>query len=187
MNVKDAIFGRRSIRDYTVGQPVDEQAILQLIEAAVYAPNALNEQPWIFTVLRDKSVLDQISHAAKTHMLAAMPAGPQSDRLRPHLNDPDFHIFYHAPALIVISAAAPCPWAVENCALAAENMMLSAYSVGLGTCWVGLAQGYLNTPEGKRLLGLAAESTPVAPIAVGHPRAVPIDVPRRNPDVHWIG
>ena len=45
---------------------------MPLIEAAVHAPNAVNQQPWMFTVVRDKAVLDRLSRAAKLHMLATM-------------------------------------------------------------------------------------------------------------------
>ena len=62
------------------------------------------------------------------------------------LNDPKFHIFYHAPVLVVIAAAEPTDWAVEDCALAAENLMLAAYAKGLGTCWIGwLGWGSIST------------------------------------------
>jgi nitroreductase len=37
----EAIFNRRSIREYT-GEPVDEATIRRLIEAAAHAPNAVN-------------------------------------------------------------------------------------------------------------------------------------------------
>ena len=42
--------------------------------------------------------------------------------------------------LIVISAVAESPWAVEDCSLAAENLMLAASAAGLGTCCIGFAQ-----------------------------------------------
>jgi len=103
------------------------------------------------------------------------------------LADEDFHIFYHAPALIVIVGAAHGPWVVEDCALAAENLMLAAYAEGLGSGWIGFAQGYLNTNDGKSLLGLAAESVPVAPVIVGYPKAIPPAVPRKEPVIRWIG
>ena len=44
------------------------------------------------------------------------------------LRDPDFDIFYGAPALIVIASMAESPWAVEDCSLAAENLMLLSLS-----------------------------------------------------------
>jgi len=68
------------------------------------------------------------------------------------LNDPNFDIFYGAPALIVISTVTQIPWAIEDSALAAENLMLAARGMGLGTCWIGFAQAWLGTPEGKAAL-----------------------------------
>jgi len=190
MDIKDAISGRRSVREYTA-QAVDEQTIRHLVDAAVHAPNAVNLQPWTFTIVRDQDLLGRMSRDAKAHMLASvlptMPVSPQADHFRSLLNDPNFHIFYRAPVLILISATAQGPWIVEDCALAAENLMLAAYAVGLGTCWIGFAQSFLNTPDGKKALGLPAAWVPVAPIIVGHPKAVPAPVPRKVPEIRWVG
>jgi nitroreductase len=186
MELAAAIAGRRSVREYT-NQPVDETTIRELVGAAVAAPNAVNLQPWTFVVVRDQAVLATISHEAKAHMLATMPASPVSEHLRSHLAASNFHIFYHAPVLIVISAVAQGPWIVEDCALAAENLMLSAYAAGLGTCWIGFAQSFLNTPRGKEILGLPAAWVPVAPIIVGYPKLVPPPASRNDPQVRWIG
>ena len=46
---------------------------------------------------------------------------------------------------------------------------------------------FLNTPDAKKLLGLPEEWISVAPIIVGYPQAVPIDVPRKAPTVLHIG
>jgi nitroreductase len=85
------------------------------------------------------------------------------DRYRDLLSDPDFQIFYHAPVLIVISAKELNSWAVEDCSLAGQNLMLAAYAAGLGTCWIGFANPWLNTPEGKAVLGLGSEIHPRRP------------------------
>jgi nitroreductase len=138
-------------------------------------------------VVRDHGVLDRISRDAKSHMLATMPSSLHSDHFRSLLNDPNFHIFYHAPVLILISAAAQGPWIVEDCALAAQNLMLAAHAAGLGTCWIGFAQSFLNTPNGKKALDLPAAWVPVAPIIVGHPKAASSLVPRKEPQVRWVG
>jgi nitroreductase len=185
MDINAAIFGRRSVREYTA-QSIDAQAIQPLINAAVHAPNAVNQQPWAFTVVRDRSVLARVSDNAKRHMLATMPAR-YSDYFRPRLTDPDFDMFYRAPVLIVISATEQGPWIVEDCALAAQNLMLAAYAAGLGTCWIGFAQGFLNTPEGKKALDLPSAWVTVAPIIVGYPKAAPAAKPRNEPMVKWIG
>ena len=186
MELQEAIIGRRAVREYT-GEAVDEPTIRLLIDAAVQAPSAVNQQPWTFAVVRDQKLLGQVSQNAKSHMLATMPESSHSDHFQSVLGDPDFHIFYHAPVLIVISAAADGFWNVEDCALAAENMMLAAYAAGLGSCWIGFAQRYLNTPEGKTALGLPASWVPVAPIIVGLPKSIPAPVPRKAPEIRWIG
>jgi nitroreductase len=185
MEFNEVLFSRRSVREYT-SQLVDEQAIRHLIEASIYAPNAVNQQPWTFTVVREQAMLDRISREAKAHMLANMPASDHSEHFRSLLGDPKFQIFYHAPVLIVISGIRQGPWIVEDCALAAQNLMLAAYAAGLGSCWIGFAQNFLNSPEGKQLLDLPAVSVPVAPIIVGRPKSIPVDVPRKTPDINWI-
>ena len=185
MNVDEAISGRRSVREYTT-QGVDEHTIRHLINAAILAPTAVNQQPWTFTVVRDQGLLDRISRDAKAHMLVTMPESPQPDHFRSLLNDPNFQIFYHAPVLILISAEAHGPWIVEDCALAAENSMLAACAAGLGTCWIGFAQSFLNTPEGKKALDLPVGWVPVAPVIVGHPKNVPPAVRRKEPKVRWV-
>jgi len=157
-----------------------------LINTAVLAPNAVNQQPWRFTVVRDRDRLDRISRSAKAHMLAIMAGNPHENRFRMRLSDPDFQVFYHAPALVPISAVSEGPWIVEDCAVAAATLMLAAYEAGLGSCWIGFAQAYLNTPEGKRMLDLPAACVPVAPIILGHPKANPPPVPRNLPEIRWV-
>ena len=186
MNVDEAINGRRAVRDY-IDKAVDERSIRGLIDAAINAPSAFNQQPWMFTVIRDQAMLDRISREAKTHMLATMPSNPQSEHLKSMLGNPDFHIFYHAPVLILISASSQGPWIAEDCALAAENLMLAAYSADLGTCWIGFAQSFLNTTGGQALLGVPAASVAIAPIIAGHPKTQPPPVPRRAAEIRWIG
>ncbi len=128
MDLDEAIYGRRSTREYT-SDAVDEPTIRRLIDAAIHAPSASNEQPWTFTVVRDQALLDQISQAAKAHYLATMTTGPQYERHRVMLGDPQYHVFHHAPVLVVISGMRPGPWIAEDCALAAENLMLAACGV----------------------------------------------------------
>lgn len=109
------------------------EVLRQLVDAAIQAPGAVNQQPWLFTVVQDKALLARISREAKAHMLRTSAAALASHHFQSILENPEFDIFYHAPALIVISAAAG-PWIVEDCALAAENLMLAACAAGLGTC-----------------------------------------------------
>jgi nitroreductase len=65
--------------------------------------------------------------------------------------------------------------------------MLAARAAGLGTCWIGFAQTWLGTPAGKAALKLPAAYAPVAPIIVGHPKSAPPPIPRKEPEIRWIG
>ena len=167
MNVREVIYGRRAVREFT-SEPVDEGLLRQLIDAAIQAPSAVNQQPWLFTIVRNKELLARISNEAKAHMLRTSPAALASHHFLHILNDPKFNIFYGAPVLIVISAAAS-PWAIGDCALAAENLMLAAHAVGLGTCWIGFAKGWLETPEGKSALKLPETTFRLPPLLSGIP------------------
>jgi len=102
MDLKEAIYTRRSVREFRT-DPVNEKTLRELIEAAVQAPSAVNQQPCSFCVVRDKAVLTKISREAKAHMVRTSPVGLMSHHFEQILNDPNFDIFYHAPALIVIS------------------------------------------------------------------------------------
>ena len=184
MELLEAIDGRMSVREYTE-EPVDNEVLRELIEAAIKAPSAINQQPWAFIVVTDRARLNRISDQAKTHLLKVTLAAP-AHPFREMLNDPKFDIFYRAPALIVIAAAEPTDWAVEDCSLAAQNLMLAAHGKGLGTCWIGFAQNWLATADGKAELGVPVSHAPIAPIIVGHSRRPPPPVPRKTPDIRWI-
>jgi nitroreductase len=186
MELRDVIYNRRSVRDYAP-QPVDESTLKALIDAAIQAPSAINEQPWSFCIIRDQGLLDRISQKARVHMMQEASSGKVPTRLREHLADPNFHIFYHAPALILISAIEAGIWAVEDCTLAAQNLMLAAYAAGLGTCWIGFAQHWLQTDEGKAVLRLPNHYLPIAPIIIGHPRSQAPAVERRPAQIRWVG
>lgn len=186
MNLMQAIRGRRAVRDYRP-DPVASVAMHQLINAASWAPSGMNEQPWHFTVVADPAVLDEVSTRAKAWMLQNALGLPRERHFRDIMADPGFHLFYHAPSLVVISTMTPGQWSREDCALAAQNLMLAAVPLGLGTCWIGFAQLWLNSPEGKEFLNLPREAQVVAPIVVGYPKAMPPAVPRKAPTVSWIG
>ena len=142
MEVLEGIYGRRAIRDY-LAEPVSRTTMRELIEAAVQAPSAMNERPWRFTVVTDKNLLSSISIRAKTFALQGADS-----RLRQMLADPNFDIFYNAPALIVISAARNSRWAVEDCTLAAENLMIAAHATsGANDHGIGNLTASLNSPR----------------------------------------
>ena len=116
MDLQEAIYTRRAVRDFTV-EEIDDKTIRDLIDAAIQAPSAVNQQACTFSVVRDKTLVERISREAKAYMLKTLSSGPMSHHFQQLLSDPDFDIFYHAPVLIVISSTPDNPWAIEDCSL----------------------------------------------------------------------
>jgi len=187
MELLAAIHERRATREFESSE-VSRSDLSRLIDAALWAPSAMNGQSWHFAVVTDRALLQKISDQAKAWFLHNAPGGSNEERLKAMLRDPDFQLFHHAPALIVISAPDDERWSTENCALAAQNLMLAATELALGTCWIGMAQGWLNTPEGHQAIRLPPRLRVVAPIIVGYPRKLTAAclVHRKSPDIVWI-
>lgn len=159
--VIEAIANRRSIRAYTA-EPVSAEELDTIVQCGILAPSARNLQPWLFATVTDKALMDRISQ---------MTCAARND---------DFHVFYHAPAIIVISGVTESRWAPTDCGIAIENMCLAAHSLGLGTCIIGMVRDTLNDPELRAALKVPDDHTPIMALAVGHPADAPAAKPREQ-------
>jgi nitroreductase len=188
VSAMDAIYHRRSVRDYAPGK-IDPTIIRSLLDAAVHAPTAMHEEPWSFAVIQDKKLLDRLSESAKKKVYGEAQ-GSTSDQAKHTLHvveKPDFHVFYNAGTLIVIYSNLQGSFVVADCWLAAENLLLAAFAQGLGTCVIGFAVSTLNTPEWKAELKIPAGMTAIAPMIVGVPACETPTAPRKPPEIlAWI-
>lgn len=186
MELKNAIYGRRSIRQFKSNE-VSKENLQQLIDVGIHAPSSKNAQPWAFAVVQDAELLQEIAKEAKDYMLHSLGDSPSVERYRNILQNPAFNIFYNAPALLTIYTKSEMSLSeggsipeYDGC-MAAENVMLMAHSLGLGTCWIGFAMPFLNSEKGKEKLNIPNAYVAVAPLVIGYPAnsAVPA-VPRAD-------
>lgn len=169
MDIKEAIYTRRSVRAYQ-SKPIEKALIEQCIDAAIQAPSAMNAQPWSFAVIQDAAVMKDISDRTKAHLLSQIDRMPAFEKYREALESPDFNVFYGASALIIICARPEMgPTPTIDCATAAQNLMLTARSLGLGSCWIGFAGMYLSTAEAKKQFGIPENYRVEAPVILGYP------------------
>ena len=145
--VIEAIFKRRSIREYSQ-DPVDLDDLHTLVEAGVWAPSGLNNQPWRFVIIRDKKTRGQLAELTHySHIVLAAPAliavylarGDMYDEVKDH------------------QAAGAC----------IQNMLLAAEALGLGAVWLG--QILKNKTAVTQALEIDAEHELMALLAIGHP------------------
>lgn len=149
MDIFEVLKTRRSIRKYTE-EPVSDDNIHALLDAAMHAPSARNEQPWHFVVVRNPAIRAQL---AKTSPYTNMA------------ND--------APVVIVVCAdlandKADGMW-VQDCAAATENILLAARGDNLGTVWCGVHPNKEREEAVRAALNLPAGIVPFNLICIGHP------------------
>lgn len=179
------ISGRRSVRAFGPEQ-ITEEELRVILEAGKAAPSSKNRQPWHFTVIRDKALLDWMVETNREIVLAS----PELTRENGWVNVPGYHNFYHAPTVILLSGQKENIWHACDCALAMENMALAAWSISVGSCIVvsnrflfagetaGEAAARLEIPEGY---------TPLYALALGYGAGdAPQPTPRRDDCINYI-
>lgn len=182
MELMEAIYARRSVRGYK-SDPVSRETLQKLMNAAVQAPTAMNQQPWAFGVIEGVDRLRDFSDRTKAYMLAHLDAFPALAGYREMFENPESNLCYGAPACIVIYTKPGGVAAMNDCSMAAQNLMLAACDMGLGTCWIGFLGFLLNQPDVKGQLGVPDDYQMIAPIIVGYPAGPVPPVEKAPPQV----
>jgi nitroreductase len=187
IGLADAIFHRRAVRSFSE-RDVEPETVRQLLLAAVQAPSALNQQPWVFAVFHGRNRLREYSQRAKDFLIRTYPTTFEVHPQCQLYENSTCDIFHGANTLIVIYATQGRLNPNEDCCLAAENLMLAAYGMKLGTCPIGFARPWFDLFETKRQLGVPEQYSAVFPIVVGYPKGRVELVRRDEPKVvcwHW--
>lgn len=192
MDIKKAMMERRSIRKYKP-DPVSDDMLQELLEAARLAPSGTNHQPWRFIVVKNQDMKEKIQAAAFNQkflseasillvccadlstyanntkkrlqeLIDAGVFGPEAFASYPDIDKPK------DPSAL----KAFIPHAMLNVGLAMEHIALRAVSLGLGTCWVQLMKAkqiaqILELPDHLVITGL---------MPVGFPDQSPVPRPR---------
>lgn len=166
MDIFEAILKRRSIRKYMQNK-IPDNLIHDLLKAAMYAPSAMNYQPWQFIVIDDRQKLDAIleiiPHAEmlKSAQTAILICGDLN--LDKNIN-----------------------YLQQNCSAATQNLMLWAHAVGLGTCWIGVYPVEEIVVGLQKLFSLPEHVIPISLVSIGYPAENPHADERFKPEkIHY--
>jgi len=147
MNVSEAIKNRYSCRSYKA-EPVPEDKLKKVLEAARLAPSAHNAQEWKFVVVKDVGKRNKVAEAAGQSFIAEAPVIIAAVGL-----NPDDVLSSGIPDYIV------------NLAIAVDHMTLQATEEGLGTCWIGA----FSQEEVKKVLDIPEKYKVVVLMPLGFP------------------
>ncbi|MGL4849044.1 MAG: nitroreductase family protein [Clostridium sp.] len=160
-----AIKNRRSTRVFTE-EVVNEDIIKEIIDAGLSAPSGHNMQPWHFTVITNKDILDMLSTETKN-----MNKEHSDDFIKKVSNNEKYHVFYNAPVGIIVSGKEDSMTVQSDVAAASENILLAAESLGLGGCWIGFITLLFMSDRGeefKKKLNIPEGFKPMHGLVLGH-------------------
>jgi len=153
MEYPELIAARYSVRAYRP-DPVEDEKLQAVLEAARLAPTAANRQPFQLVVLHTTGREEEIGKIYH----------------RPW--------FVQAPLVIAVCAISSQAWVRESdrfnarlidAAIVADHLILAAANLGLGTCWVAA----FNVDAARRVLQLPEEAEPVVFTPLGYPADSP--------------
>ncbi|HAL47375.1 MAG: nitroreductase [SAR202 cluster bacterium] len=142
MDVFECIRDRRTVREFKP-DPVPEEIVDRLLQAARWAPSSSNSQPWHFVVVQERATIEQLGViATQGPFLGEAPlaiAVVMSDATRPDLDG----------------------------GRALQQMEIMAWSEGMGTCFIGFRDPNQQV-QVKELLGVPQEMTLITVLPFGY-------------------
>lgn len=190
MEFDQVINGRRSNRRFKP-DPLSDDQISQILEAARQAPSASNIQPWRFVVVQSAEMRERLSVVSRYKFVFKAPvifvccADLNSIENRDQritelveasvFNDVEIANDVEQPKTgHIIGSAGLKGYMTLNVAIAIEHMALKAADLGLGSCWVG---GF-DAQKSKEILGLSDNLYQMMLLPVGYPVSNPKARPR---------
>lgn len=137
--VVETIMTRRSVRNYTT-EAVDREQMAKILECGIYAPSAMNMQPWAVRVVDAPDFIEGVTNIA-------VEQNPQLKEQEGFRN-----FFRNAPTVAFIACPVESYSGEYDCGLLSENMMLAAWSMGIGSCCLGSVVPVMNSEAAKPYL-----------------------------------
>jgi len=152
MDFTTLVESRYSVRSYKT-DPIEEEKLQKVLEAARLAPTATNRQAFQFLVVHTKGREEELKRIYRSEWFTQAP-------------------------LVVCACGIPAENWVRmdgknyndvDVAIAMDHLILAATDAGLGTCWIGA----FDAEAAKEVLGLPEGVEPIAFTPLGYPAGEP--------------
>jgi nitroreductase len=147
----ETMWKRRSVRKYR-SDPIPDDDLNLILEAARRAPTGGNRQKWRMVVVTDPDMRKKTAEACSRQM-------------------------WMADAAVILCMVTEPGEGKVNGAIVLDHSILAATSLGYGTCWVGA----YDEGKVKEVLGIPADYGIVCLTPVGVSAEVPAARPRKEP------
>jgi nitroreductase len=164
MNGTFVVKKRQTIRKYRSDQ-IPDSLLEAILQAAIQAPNAMNQRRWHFSVIPNKDVLDKSTDVARE----STKSGPEPIAKRAAL--PNFSPFFHAPTVAVITGDSTSQFVRIDCSLVAQDIVLAAEALNIGSCIMTSPELISKLKKGRELLkelGVPEGCTHVCTVTLGY-------------------
>jgi nitroreductase len=174
---------QRACREFSA-EPVTDDDLAPLLEAATYAPSAENRQPWEFVIVRDadtRATIGDLTQRAWETYGRAFSESRLSPQLLAEVGRGASGGIAAAPVHVIVCADLERglkATVATSIFPAVQNLLLAATAVGLGSALTTLTLAF--AAEMTELLALPPHVVPVAVVPLGWP-ARPLGRPRREP------
>ena len=156
MDVKDAIWGRRSIRKFKK-EKIPRNILDKILESGVQAPSSCNQQMFYYIIVDDDELKLKLEKEAGFKWIERIP-------------NPIFVITDKRFGNEKFSN-------IQGAAAAIQNMLLYAYSLGIGSCWIA---AYGDKAVVKKLLNIPHYFHVLGCVGFGYPDEKPIPPIKRD-------
>jgi nitroreductase len=190
MNLLEVINKRRSARSF-LPDPIPEDALREMIEAARFAPSGGNGQSWYFGIVKDEQRKIELAKAAgEQDWIASAPViiayCAKIDVDIRDLPEEDFGLVVNKTRFgdDFIAFMNSCPdrktvktfWSNSVPLIPGEHIFLTAVSHGLSACWIG----YLDINKAGEILDLPEDIVCLFVMPIGYTNEQPQEIYRKH-------
>ena len=169
-----AIYSRRDVRSNFTSEPIDDQVLMRILDAAHHAPSVGFSQPWNFILIKNIETRKKIKESfekekARSSKLVEEPRRSKylSYKLEGILESAINVCVTYDPtktgSFVIGRTSIPATGIFSVCC-AVQNMWLAARTEGIGVGWVSI----LSNEALRDVLHIPEHVVPVAYLCLGH-------------------
>lgn len=160
MTLREVFDKRKSMRKFT-GEPITEEQLKSIMEAAQLAPSASNKQPYKFIMIKNDELKKEFRKLAI----------------------PQRFVMKAAVIFVVLGDKELAPYFYKtDIGIAVQQMALQAAELGLGSCWLGA----FDRDKTRDFLKVPIPWEVVTLLLVGIPDEIPPDRQRKSLDELFV-